>query len=455
MFIKHQIHMNLTSLTSISPIDGRYRSKTDKLAAYFSEYALIRYRILVEIEYFIALCELPLPQLKSIDSSLFSNLREIYQNLSENDAQKIKDIEKITNHDVKAVEYFIKEKFDLLGLQDYKEFIHFGLTSQDINNTAIPLSIKEALNNVIFPELNAIIAELSKMAKEWKDIPMLAKTHGQPASPTRLGKEFMVFVSRLTKQFEVIQQIPHSAKFGGATGNFNAHKVAYPEIDWCEFGNRFVFEKLGLVREQYTTQISNYDTLAALFDAAKRINTIMIDLNRDIWTYISMEYFKQKIKEGEIGSSAMPHKVNPIDFENAEGNLGIANALFEHLSAKLPISRLQRDLTDSTVLRNVGIPFAHTLIALQSSMKGLKKLLLNETSISEDLNNSWAVVAEGIQTILRREGYPKPYEALKALTRTNETITEESIKAFIEELNVSESVKIELRAITPFSYTGI
>jgi adenylosuccinate lyase len=447
--------MNLNSLTAISPIDGRYRSKTDKLGAYFSEYALIRYRVLVEIEYFIALCELPLPQLQSINPSLYSKLRAIYQNFSEDDAQKIKEIEKVTNHDVKAVEYFIKEKFDILGLEDYKEFIHFGLTSQDINNTAIPLSIKEALIDVIFPEIDAIIAELSRMAKEWASIPMLAKTHGQPASPTRLGKEFMVFTNRLTKQFEVIQRIPHSAKFGGATGNFNAHKVAYPQVDWREFGNRFVAEKLGLIREQYTTQISNYDTLAALFDAAKRINTIMIDLNRDIWTYISMEYFKQRIKEGEIGSSAMPHKVNPIDFENAEGNLGIANALFEHLSAKLPISRLQRDLTDSTVLRNVGIPFAHTLIALQSSMKGLSKLLLNETAIAKDLNDSWAVVAEGIQTILRREGYPKPYEALKSLTRTNEAITEQSIKDFIEELNVSESVKEELRAITPFSYTGI
>ncbi len=447
--------MNLNQLTAISPIDGRYRSKTDSLANYFSEYALIRYRILVEIEYFIALCEIPLEQLKSVDSKLFPQLRAVYQNFTEADAQKIKDIEKVTNHDVKAVEYFIKEKFDTLGLEQYKEFIHFGLTSQDINNTAIPLSTKEALENIIFPEIETIITELSKMAKEWETIPMLAKTHGQPASPTRLGKEIQVFVTRLTKQFEVLQRIPHSAKFGGATGNFNAHAVAYPKNDWKEFGNRFVYEKLGLVREQYTTQISNYDTFAALCDTAKRINTILIDFNRDMWTYISMEYFKQKIKEGEVGSSAMPHKVNPIDFENSEGNLGIANALFEHLAAKLPISRLQRDLTDSTVLRNVGVPFAHTLIALQSTMKGLSKLLLNEAAIKADLDNCWAVVAEGIQTILRREGYPKPYEALKALTRTNEAITEKSIKEFIETLNVSENIKVELRAITPFTYTGI
>lgn len=447
--------MNLNSLTATSPIDGRYRSKTDKLAAYFSEYALIRYRVLVEIEYFIALCELPLDQLKTIDSSVFEKLRAIYNDFSEADAQQIKNIEKITNHDVKAVEYFIKEKFDILGLQAYKEFIHFGLTSQDINNTAIPLSMKNALSEVIFPEIELLTNELARLADEWKNIPMLAKTHGQPASPTRLGKEVLVFVSRLKEQSKEIMRIPYAAKFGGATGNFNAHAVAYPQFDWKSFGNRFVAEKLGLSREQYTTQISNYDTFAALCDAAKRINTILIDFNRDMWTYISMEYFKQKIKAGEVGSSAMPHKVNPIDFENSEGNLGIANALFEHLAAKLPISRLQRDLTDSTVLRNVGVPFAHTLIALQSTAKGLSKLLLNENAIKADLDDCWAVVAEGIQTILRREGYPQPYEALKALTRTNEAITESSIKAFIDTLEVNESVKAELRQITPFSYTGI
>ena len=447
--------MNLSSLTAISPIDGRYHDKTKKLAEYFSEYALIRYRVLVEVEYFIALCEIPLPQLKDIDAAIFEKLRSIYKNFSEADAQSIKNIEKTTNHDVKAVEYFLKEKFDQLQLQQYKEFIHFGLTSQDINNTAVPMSIKEALNDVIFPETEALIAELTKLANEWKDIPMLAKTHGQPASPTRLGKEIMVFGYRLQKQFEVIQRIPHTGKFGGATGNFNAHAVTYPQFDWRDFGNQFLNEKLGLIREQYTTQISNYDALAALFDAAKRINTIIIDFCRDIWTYISMEYFKQKIKAGEVGSSAMPHKVNPIDFENAEGNLGIANALFEHLSAKLPISRLQRDLTDSTVSRNVGVPFAHTLIALQSTMKGLGKLLLNETAIKADLDNCWAVVAEGIQTILRRENYPSPYEALKELTRTNTVITEDSIKKFIETLNVSESTKAELRNITPHNYTGI
>ncbi len=447
--------MNLNELTAISPVDGRYRSKTSRLGNYFSEYALIRYRVLVEVEYFIALCELPLEQLKNVEKSLFADLRSIYKNFTQNDAQKIKDIEKVTNHDVKAVEYFLKERFDELGLSDYKEFIHFGLTSQDINNTAIPLSVKEALNDVIFPETASLIAELHRLAEEWKAIPMLAKTHGQPASPTRLGKEIMVFFSRLTKQFEVIQRIPHTAKFGGATGNFNAHQVAYPNHKWKDFGNRFVAEKLGLTREEYTTQISNYDSFAALCDAAKRINTILIDFNRDMWTYISMEYFKQKIKAGEVGSSAMPHKVNPIDFENSEGNLGIANALFEHLAAKLPISRLQRDLTDSTVLRNIGVPFAHTLIALQSTMKGLGKLLLNEAAIRTDLDNCWAVVAEGIQTVLRRENYPKPYEALKELTRTNEAITENSIKNFIETLNVSENVKQELRNITPFTYTGI
>lgn len=447
--------MELNLLTAISPIDGRYRSKTEKLAAYFSEYALIRYRVLVEIEYFIALCELPLEQVKTIDHKLFGQLREIYKNFTEADAQKIKDIEKVTNHDVKAVEYFIKEKFDALGLQEYKEFIHFGLTSQDINNTAIPLSIKEALIDVIYPEINALIAELARYSEEWKNIPMLAKTHGQPASPTRLGKEIQVFVSRLQEQMDAIKQIPCSAKFGGATGNFNAHHVAFPQFDWRKFGNEFVNNKLGLEREQWTTQISNYDNLAAVFDAMKRINTILIDLNRDFWTYISMEYFKQKIKAGEVGSSAMPHKVNPIDFENSEGNLGIANAIFEHLAAKLPVSRLQRDLTDSTVLRNAGVPFAHTVIATQSTIKGLSKLLLNEKAIAADLDGCWAVVAEGIQTILRREAYPSPYEALKALTRTNEAITESSIKAFIETLEVSESVKEELRKISPFSYTGI
>ncbi len=447
--------MDLNLLTAISPIDGRYRSKADKLAAYFSEFALIRYRVLVEIEYFIALCELPLEQVNDIDASLFPKLRKVYTDFTEEDAQKIKDIEKVTNHDVKAVEYFIKEKFDALGLQAYKEFIHFGLTSQDINNTAIPLSIKEALTDVIYPEVEAMIEKLAALANDWKDIPMLAKTHGQPASPTRLGKEIQVFVSRLQEQMETIKAVKHSAKFGGATGNFNAHNIAYPKNDWRAFGNEFVSKHLGLEREQWTTQISNYDHLAAIFDAMKRINTIMIDFNRDMWTYISMEYFKQKIKAGEVGSSAMPHKVNPIDFENSEGNLGLANAILEHLAAKLPISRLQRDLTDSTVLRNVGVPFAHTLIAFQSTMKGLSKLLINEKAIAADLEGCWAVVAEGIQTILRRESYPQPYEALKALTRTNETITEKSIKEFIETLNVSDSVKEELRAISPFSYTGI
>lgn len=447
--------MKLNLLSAISPIDGRYRNKTEKMAAYFSEYALIRYRVLVEVEYFIALCELPLNQLQSIDKSIFKALRKVYTDFTEADAQKIKDIEEVTNHDVKAVEYFIKEKFDALGLQQYKEFIHFGLTSQDINNTAIPLSIKEALDQVIYPEIQLMVDKLNTLATDWKDIPMLAKTHGQPASPTRLGKEIMVFASRLETQLEAIKQLPCSAKFGGATGNFNAHLVAYPQFDWRSFGNSFVKDKLGLEREQWTTQISNYDNLAAIFDGLKRINTILIDLNRDFWTYISMEYFKQRIKAGEVGSSAMPHKVNPIDFENAEGNLGIANAILEHLSAKLPVSRLQRDLTDSTVLRNAGVPFAHTLIALQSTMKGLGKLLLNEKIITNDLNDAWAVVAEGIQTILRREGYPNPYEALKALTRTNEAITESSIKEFIETLAVSESVKEELRKISPFTYTGI
>ena len=446
--------MDLSLLTAISPIDGRYRGKAVKLAAYFSEFALIRYRVLVEVEYFIALCELPLPQL-DIDRRVFGDLRNIYQAFSAADAQAVKDIEAVTNHDVKAVEYFLKERFDALHLQDYKEFIHFGLTSQDINNTAVPLSIKEALTEVYFPEIAALIDNLKQKAAEWENVPMLAKTHGQPASPTRLGKEIMVFVSRLEKQFEVLKNIPAMAKFGGATGNFNAHKVTYPHIDWKTFGNRFTHEKLGLQREQWTTQISNYDTLAALLDAMKRINTILIDLDRDFWTYISMDYFKQTIKKGEVGSSAMPHKVNPIDFENSEGNLGIANAIFEHLSAKLPISRLQRDLTDSTVLRNIGVPVAHSLIAVSSAAKGLGKLLLNEPALQNDLSNAWAVVAEGIQSILRRENYPKPYEALKELTRTNAAITEQSIKAFIETLNVSENVKQELKNITPFNYTGI
>lgn len=447
--------MTLTPLTSISPIDGRYRNKTEELANYFSEYALIKYRVLVEIEYFIALCELPLPQLENIDKAVFGKLKDIVTGFSESDATRIKDTEKITNHDVKAVEYFIKEEFDKLGLQQYKEFIHFGLTSQDINNTSIPLSIKDALNDVYYPMLEGLIAKLKNQANEWADIAMLAKTHGQPASPTRLGKEIMVFASRLEGQLQLLKSIPLSAKFGGATGNYNAHNVAYPSYDWKAFGNKFVSEKLGLVREEWTTQISNYDNLAAVFDALKRIDTIMIDLNRDFWQYISMEYFKQKIKEGEIGSSAMPHKVNPIDFENAEGNLGIANAILEHLSSKLPVSRLQRDLTDSTVLRNVGVPIGHIVIAIQSTQKGLDKLLLNKDALYNDLENCWAVVAEGIQTILRREGYPKPYEALKALTRTNNTITAESIAEFIEGLNVSETVKNELRKITPHSYTGV
>lgn len=447
--------MNLSLLTAISPIDGRYRGRTQNLAAYFSEYALIKYRVHVEIEYFIALCELPLPQLVGVDKSVFPKLQDIVKNFTEADAQQIKDIEKITNHDVKAVEYFIKEKFDLLGLQEYKEFIHFGLTSQDINNTAVPLSIKEALTDVYYPLMTRLIDKLKSMAEQWMDIPMLAKTHGQPASPTRLGKEIMVFVSRLEKQFEVLKSIPASGKFGGATGNLNAHNVAYPQFDWKAFGNKFLAEKLGIVREQWTTQISNYDTLAASFDALKRLDTIMLDLNRDFWQYISMEYFKQRIKEGEIGSSAMPHKVNPIDFENAEGNLGIANAILEHLASKLPISRLQRDLTDSTVLRNVGVPMGHIVIAIESTLKGLDKLLLNEKALYNDLEDNWAVVAEGIQTILRREGYPKPYEALKALTRTNEAITEQSIAAFIDQLDVNDDIKKELKAITPHTYIGI
>ena len=447
--------MELSALTTISPVDGRYRSKAEPLAEYFSEFALIRYRVRVEVEYFIALCELPLDNLKSFDHGKFSQLRNIYKDFSLEDAQKIKDIEKITNHDVKAVEYFIKEKFDAFGLQQFKEFIHFGLTSQDINNTSVPLSIKEALQNVYVPNMERLISELAQRAEDWKNIPMLAKTHGQPASPTRLGKEIMVFVSRLQTQFDQLKSLPCCAKFGGATGNFNAHHVAYPHFDWKAFGNHFVNDVLGLSREQWTTQISNYDNLGAIFDCLKRINTIMIDMNRDFWQYISMEYFKQQIKKGEVGSSAMPHKVNPIDFENAEGNLGIANAILQHLSSKLPVSRLQRDLTDSTVLRNVGVPFAHTIIAIQSSLKGIGKLLLNEKALQADLDKCWAVVAEGIQTILRREGYPNPYETLKALTRTNAGITEASIKEFIETLEVSESVKAELRAITPHNYFGI
>ena len=448
--------MELDILTAISPIDGRYRGKAGALASYFSEFALIKYRVQVEIEYFITLCELPLPQLKGFDVNLFEALRDIYRNFSEADAARIKEIESVTNHDVKAVEYFIKEQFDKLGgLDAYKEFIHFGLTSQDINNTSVPLSIKEALDEVYYPLMAELVDQLKAYAEEWKEIPMLAKTHGQPASPTRLGKEVMVFVYRLEKQLAVLKACPLTAKFGGATGNYNAHNVAYPQYDWKAFGNRFVAEKLGLEREEYTTQISNYDNLGAIFDTMKRINTIMIDMNRDFWQYISMEYFKQKIKAGEVGSSAMPHKVNPIDFENSEGNLGVANAVLEHLSSKLPVSRLQRDLTDSTVLRNVGVPFGHIVIAVQSTLKGLRKLLLNETAIYRDLDNCWSVVAEAIQTVLRREAYPNPYEALKALTRTNQAITEESIKTFIEELNVSEDVKKELRVISPRTYTGV
>lgn len=448
--------MNLDLLTAISPIDGRYRGKTEALANYYSEFALIRYRVRVEIEYFITLCELPLPQLASFDHALFERLRDIYRNLDENEAQRVKDIEKITNHDVKAVEYFIKEEFDKIGgLDAYKEFIHFGLTSQDINNTSVPLSVKESLEQVYYPQVEELIAQLQTYADEWKDVPMLAKTHGQPASPTRLGKEIMVYVYRLTEQLNSLKACKITAKFGGATGNYNAHHVAYPEFDWKAFGNKFVSEKLGLEREQYTTQISNYDYLGAIFDAIRRINTIIIDLDRDFWMYISMEYFKQKIKAGEVGSSAMPHKVNPIDFENSEGNLGIANAILQFLAQKLPVSRLQRDLTDSTVLRNIGVPMGHGVIAIQSTLKGLRKLILHEEKLQEDLNNTWAVVAEAIQTILRREAYPHPYEALKALTRTNKHMTEETIHEFIQDLNVSDSVKAELMAITPSNYTGI
>ena len=447
--------MELNSLTAISPIDGRYRSKAEDLAEYFSEYALIRYRVRVEIEYFITLCEMPLEQLKGVSKSVYPELRKIYQEFSTADAEHIKDIEKVTNHDVKAVEYFLKEHFDKLNLQQFKEFIHFGLTSQDINNTSIPLSIKEAIKNSYLPCLKELIDTLAAKAEEWKDVPMLARTHGQPASPTRLGKEIMVYVYRLTEQMKQLEAQPYCAKFGGATGNFNAHHVAYPETDWKAFGNHFVNDVLGLQREQWTTQISNYDNLGAIFDNLKRLNTIMVDMNRDFWMYISLGYFKQKIKAGEVGSSAMPHKVNPIDYENAEGNLGMSNAVLQFLSAKLPVSRLQRDLTDSTVLRNVGVPMAHSIIAIKSTLKGLGKLLLHQESLQADLDNTWPVVAEGIQTILRREGYPNPYETLKNLTRTNEAITEKSIHDFIETLNVSEKVKAELRAITPSNYTGM
>ena len=448
--------MDLDILTAVSPIDGRYRGKTEPLAPYFSEYALMKYRVRVEIEYFITLCELPLPQLAAFDHALFPTLRKIYESFSEEDASRVKDIEKVTNHDVKAIEYFIKERFDAIGgLDAFKEFIHFGLTSQDINNTSFPLMFKDALERVYYPLLQELIDQLNAYAEEWKDIPMLAKTHGQPASPTRLGKEIRVFAYRLEQQRDLLKACPITAKFGGATGNFNAHHVAYPGYDWKTFGNRFVSEKLRLEREQFTTQISNYDSLGAAFDALKRINTIVIDLDRDFWQYVSMEYFKQKIKAGEVGSSAMPHKVNPIDFENSEGNLGMANAIFAHLSQKLPVSRLQRDLTDSTVIRNIGVPLGHTIIAFESTLKGLRKLLLHQESINADLDNCWAVVAEAIQTILRREAYPHPYEALKALTRTNQAITQESISHFIDSLDVNEAIKTELRAITPHNYTGI
>ena len=447
--------MELTKLTAISPIDGRYRDKCEALAGYFSEYALIRYRVLVEVEYFIALCELPLPQLKDVDKTALEALRDVYRQFTEADALRVKEIERTTNHDVKAVEYLLKEKMDKLGLHPYKEFIHFGLTSQDINNTSIPYSLKEALAEVYNPMLDELIAKLQSLAEEWREIPLLAHTHGQPASPTRLGKEIEVFVDRLTKQVTMLRTLKAPAKFGGATGNFNAHSVAYPQVDWISFANRFVNEVLGLDRSQVTTQIEHYDNLAAIFDNLRRINTILIDLCRDIWSYVSMEYFKQKIKAGEVGSSAMPHKVNPIDFENAEGNLGIANAILGHLSAKLPISRLQRDLTDSTVLRNVGVPMAHTIVSFQSILKGLNKLIVNQEKILGDLEHNWAVVAEGIQTILRRESYPNPYEALKALTRTNKAITHEDIALFIDGLDVSESVKEELRRLSPQTYTGI
>ena len=448
--------MKMDALTAISPIDGRYRGKTEQLSAYFSEYALIRYRIRVEVEYFIALCELPLPQLTSVDKGVYEQLRDIYRNLTVNEAQRVKDIEKTTNHDVKAVEYFIKERMDIIGgLEAVKEFVHFGLTSQDINNTSIPLALKEAMEDVYRPAVTKLTETLRTLAQQWADIPMLAKTHGQPASPTKLGKEIMVFAYRIEQQSQLLDNTPITAKFGGATGNYNAHHAAYPDIDWKEFGNMFVSGKLGLKREQYTTQISNYDCLAAIFDAMRRINTIILDLDRDMWMYISADYFKQKIKEGEVGSSAMPHKVNPIDFENSEGNIGMANAILQHLAAKLPVSRLQRDLTDSTVIRNIGVPLGHTIIAIDSTLKGLGKLILNETKIADDLNGTWPVVAEAIQTILRREGYPHPYEALKALTRKNEKITQQTIQTFIEELNINEKVKEELKKITPMNYTGM
>lgn len=446
--------MQLTQLTAISPIDGRYRSKCEQLDEYFSEFALIRYRVRVEVEYFIALCEIPLPQLATVPTDIFDRLRSIYRDFSLADAQRIKDIEATTNHDVKAVEYFLKEQFDALNISKYKEFIHFGLTSQDINNTAVPMSVREAINNVYLPTLEQLVDELEARADEWADLPMLAKTHGQPASPTRLGKEIRVFSYRLKQQIDLLKSTPISGKFGGATGNFNAHLTAYPQIDWQDFAARFLERQLGIQREQYTTQISNYDNLAALFDALRRINTIILDLDRDMWMYISMEYFKQRIKEGEVGSSAMPHKVNPIDFENSEGNIGMANAIYAHLAQKLPVSRLQRDLTDSTVLRNIGVPMAHTLIAIASTLKGLGKLLLNAEAIENDLAQMWSVVAEGIQTILRREGYPHPYETLKALTRTNQHITAESIAEFIDGLDVSDEVKAELHRLSPATYTG-
>ena len=445
----------MQALTAISPVDGRYRDKVEPLANYFSESALVRYRVMVEIEYFIALCEIPLPQLKDFNKELFPSLKEIYLNFTVDDARRVKDIEQTTNHDVKAVEYFIKEKFDALGLHDYKEFIHFGLTSQDINNTAVPCSLRDAVHDVYYPLIDQLIAKLEELADEWKDVPMLAKTHGQPASPTRLGKEIQVFVYRLTRQVELLRKVPCSGKFGGATGNFNAHHVAYPGIDWTAFANEFLTKKLNIERELYTTQISNYDNFAAIFDNLRRINNIVIDLDRDVWSYISMSYFKQRIKAGEVGSSAMPHKVNPIDFENSEGNLGMANAVLDHLSSKLPISRLQRDLTDSTVLRNIGVPLAHTVIAFKSTLKGLGKLIINRPAIDADLEDNWAVVAEAIQTILRRESYPNPYETLKALTRTNNKITHESIAEFIDTLDIPDALKQELKQITPANYTGM
>ena len=446
--------MDLCPLTAVSPIDGRYRNKVEALDCYYSEFALIRYRVKVEVEYFIALCEIPLPQLADVDKAVFASLREIYEKFTISDAERIKEIESVTNHDVKAVEYFLKKNFDRLGLDKWKEFIHFGLTSQDINNTSVPMAVQDSIKEVYLPLVNEVIGLLNRYADDWQEVPMLAKTHGQPASPTRLGKEIRVFAYRLTEQVKMLEKVPVSGKFGGATGNFNAHLIAFPGIDWRSFGNKFLRERLGIEREQWTTQISNYDNLGALFDALKRINTILIDLDRDVWQYISMNYFKQKIKAGEVGSSAMPHKVNPIDFENSEGNLGIANAIFAHLSMKLPVSRLQRDLTDSTVLRNVGVPLGHTLIALHSTLKGLNKLILNEDAINADLDSMWNVVAEAIQTILRREGYEKPYETLKALTRTNSVVDAQSISEFIDTLKVSDAVKSELKAITPHSYTG-